>query len=77
MEWKGSICVLGAYVANRVTDKLTMLADNVCMARAGTSADSQMMIDYIRGLLESHALQLNDQVGCSIARSWLWCHVCI
>ena len=56
-------CVLGTYVANRVSDKLTMLADNVCMARAGTSAHSQLVIDHLRGLLESHYLQLNDQVG--------------
>lgn len=37
----------GSYVANRVTDKLTKVADNVYCCRSGSAADTQAIADIV------------------------------
>jgi len=39
-----------------------MLADNICMARSGSAADSQIVADYVANHLASHQLELMDVV---------------
>ena len=39
---------MGSYIANRVTDKLTMLHDSVYCCRSGSAADTQALADIIR-----------------------------
>ncbi|MCO5571300.1 hypothetical protein L7F22_025038 [Adiantum nelumboides] len=48
----------GAYVANRASDKITCLTDNVYLCRSGSAADSQIISDYVRYFLNQHTIQL-------------------
>jgi len=47
----------GNYVANRVTDKITSLAENVYICRSGSAADTQAISDYVRHFLHQHSIQ--------------------
>jgi 20S proteasome subunit beta 1 len=47
----------GNYVANRVTDKITSLAENVYICRSGSAADTQTISDYVRHLLHQQAIE--------------------
>jgi len=38
----------GTYVANRVTDKLTKLTDNIYCCRSGSAADTQAIADFVQ-----------------------------
>ncbi|KAM7486483.1 hypothetical protein LguiA_002492 [Lonicera macranthoides] len=44
----------GVYVANRASDKITQLTDNVYLCRSGSAADSQIVSDYVRYFLHQH-----------------------
>eukprot|EP00246_Nothoceros_aenigmaticus_P001064 TRINITY_DN1137_c0_g1_i1.p1 TRINITY_DN1137_c0_g1~~TRINITY_DN1137_c0_g1_i1.p1 ORF type:complete len:232 (+),score=26.53 TRINITY_DN1137_c0_g1_i1:153-848(+) len=48
----------GVYVANRASDKITQLTDNVYLCRSGSAADSQIVSDYVRYFLDQHTVQL-------------------
>lgn len=48
----------GVYVANRASDKITQLTDNVYLCRSGSAADSQVVSDYVRYFLNQHIIQL-------------------
>jgi len=48
----------GVYVANRASDKITQLTDNVYLCRSGSAADSQVVSDYVRYFLDQHTIQL-------------------
>eukprot|EP00249_Psilotum_nudum_P005230 c18683_g1_i1 orf=277-978(+) len=48
----------GTYVANRASDKITALSDNVYLCRSGSAADSQVVSDYVRYFLNQHTIQL-------------------
>ncbi|KAJ4457851.1 putative Proteasome subunit beta type-6 [Paratrimastix pyriformis] len=54
----------GSYVANRITDKLTQLTPNIYVCRSGSSADTQILSDYVRYFLEMHSLELDNR--CSV-----------
>lgn len=47
----------GAYIANRVSDKLTMVHDSIYCCRSGSAADTQAVADYARRFLAEHALE--------------------
>ncbi|KAF6167324.1 hypothetical protein GIB67_043185 [Kingdonia uniflora] len=47
----------GMYVANRASDKITQLTDNIYLCRSGSAADSQAVSDYARLSLELHEIQ--------------------
>ncbi|CAI5736410.1 unnamed protein product [Hyaloperonospora brassicae] len=48
----------GAYVANRVSDKLTPLHDRLFCCRSGSAADTQALSDYVRYYLSAHSVEL-------------------
>ncbi|ERN12539.1 hypothetical protein AMTRI_Chr01g136560 [Amborella trichopoda] len=50
----------GMYVANRASDKITQLTDNVYLCRSGSAADSQVVSDYVRYYLHQHTIQLGQ-----------------
>jgi len=42
-------------VANRVSDKIVSLADNIYVCRSGSAADTQTICDYARKFLADYA----------------------
>ncbi|KAF8100166.1 hypothetical protein N665_0230s0050 [Sinapis alba] len=48
------------YVANRASDKITQLIDNVYVCRSGSAADSQVVSDYVLYFLHQHTIQLGQ-----------------
>lgn len=44
----------GNYIANRVTDKLTPLSDNVYLCRSGSAADTQAIAGYVQYFIAQH-----------------------
>lgn len=44
----------GAYVANRVTDKLTRICDKIYCCRSGSAADTQAIADIVAYSLNYH-----------------------
>lgn len=51
----------GSYIANRVTDKITPLADNVYMLRSGSAADTQAIASYVQFYLAQHMAEVGEQ----------------
>ncbi|CAH8570014.1 unnamed protein product [Dicrocoelium dendriticum] len=49
----------GSYVVNRVTDKLTPLANNIFCCRSGSAADTQKVADIVRYTMDFHRMQMN------------------
>jgi 20S proteasome alpha/beta subunit len=45
----------GAYVANRVSDKLTVVHDRILCCRSGSAADTQAVADMVHYYLQMHA----------------------
>ena len=43
---------MGAYIANRVTDKLTMVHDRIWCCRSGSAADTQAIADMVHYYLQ-------------------------
>jgi len=48
----------GNYVANRVTDKITSLAENIYICRSGSAADTQTISDYVRHMLKQRSIEV-------------------
>ncbi|KAL2553864.1 Proteasome subunit beta type-6 [Forsythia ovata] len=57
----------GMYVANRASDKITQLTDNVYLCRSGSAADSQIVSDYVRYFLHQHTIQLGQPATVKVA----------
>ena len=57
----------GNYIANRVTDKLTPLAENVYVCRSGSAADTQNLSSYVQHFLAQHRLELDQEVSVKTA----------
>ncbi|CAA0808180.1 Proteasome subunit beta type-6 [Striga hermonthica] len=57
----------GMYVANRASDKITQLTDNVYVCRSGSAADSQIVSDYVRYYLHQHTIQLGQPATVKVA----------
>lgn len=57
----------GNYIANRVTDKLTPLAENIYVCRSGSAADTQNLSSYVQYFLAQHRLELDQEVGVKTA----------
>ncbi|KAM3344651.1 proteasome subunit beta type-6 [Capsicum galapagoense] len=57
----------GMYVANRASDKITPLTDNVYVCRSGSAADSQIVSDYVRYFLHQHTIQLGQPATVKVA----------
>merc|ERR1711963_710029 len=48
----------GAYIANRVTDKLTKVTDHIYCCRSGSAADTQAIANYVKANLEMLEIEL-------------------
>lgn len=48
----------GAYIANRVTDKLTQIHDTIYCCRSGSAADTQAVADMVKYYLQLYSSQL-------------------
>jgi len=48
----------GSYIANRVTDKITPLAERIYICRSGSAADTQNLSRYVQWFLEQHQMEL-------------------
>jgi len=51
----------GAYVANRVADKLTKVTDYIYCCRSGSSADTQAIADIVNYHLNFHKMELGAE----------------
>jgi len=62
----------GAYIANRVTDKLTKVTDNIYCCRSGSAADTQAIADIVSYHLNFHSMELGEpplvEIGASVFR---------
>merc|ERR1719403_760387 len=50
----------GAYIANRVTDKLTPVTDRIFCCRSGSAADTQAIADVVRYHLSFYEVQTGE-----------------
>jgi len=50
----------GAYIANRVTDKLTPVTDNIFCCRSGSAADTQAVADIVSYHLNFHKMETGE-----------------
>ncbi|KAK6478058.1 proteasome subunit beta type-6-like [Huso huso] len=50
----------GAYIANRVTDKLTQIHDQIFCCRSGSAADTQAIADAVTYQLGFHSIELDE-----------------
>ncbi|KAI4900575.1 hypothetical protein NFI96_013568 [Prochilodus magdalenae] len=50
----------GAYIANRVTDKLTPIHDRIFCCRSGSAADTQAIADAVSYQLGFHSIELDE-----------------
>lgn len=67
VEYNGGVVIgadsrttTGSYVANRVTDKLTKITDNVYCCRSGSAADTQAIADYVKTMASLHSMELDE-----------------
>lgn len=52
---------MGAYIPSRVTDKLTQITNKIFVCRSGSSADTQMISEYLKMYLNMYS-QLESSV---------------
>ncbi|XP_039745546.1 proteasome subunit beta type-6-like [Pararge aegeria] len=51
----------GAYIANRVSDKLTRITDYIYCCRSGSAADTQAITDIVTYHLNFHKIEVEDE----------------
>jgi len=59
----------GAYIANRVTDKLTQISDTIWCCRSGSAADTQAVADIVQYYLNTYSITNNTQPTTQTAAS--------
>lgn len=57
----------GSYIANRVTDKITPLSDNVSMLRSGSAAATQAIANYVQYFIAQHQAESGEQITVKLA----------
>jgi len=83
MEYDGGVVVgtdsrmtMGSYVGNRVSDKITPLAEKIIVCRSGNAADTQAMADVVSYLIEAYSVMEGEPVtvqrGAQIFRKYLY-----
>ncbi|KAI9310165.1 proteasome subunit beta type-6 [Dichotomocladium elegans] len=65
----------GAYIANRVTDKLTKVHDRIYCCRSGSAADTQAVADIVHYHLQMYSVQ-EDQTPSVRTASALFQELC-
>lgn len=53
----------GNYIANRITDKITPLCDNVYTLRSGSASDTQAIAGYVQHFIAQHQAEEVCQAG--------------
>ncbi|KAJ1497043.1 Proteasome subunit beta type-1 [Coelomomyces lativittatus] len=61
----------GAYIANRVTDKLTPLHDRIFCCRSGSAADTQAVADIVHYYCDMYNVQNGEPPLVSIAAAFV------
>lgn len=68
VEFEGGVVIgadsrttTGAYIANRVTDKLTKVTDNIYCCRSGSAADTQAIADIVTYHLNFHKMEMDEE----------------
>lgn len=51
----------GAYIANRVTDKLTKVTDRIYCCRSGSAADTQAIADIVKYHLDFYRMEMGEE----------------
>lgn len=59
----------GAYIANRVTDKLTQLQNKIWCCRSGSAADTQAVADMVRYQMDLYQSMNGKEAGTELAAS--------
>ncbi|KAJ1724149.1 Proteasome subunit beta type-1 [Coemansia erecta] len=59
----------GPYIVNRVTDKLTMVNENIYCCRSGSAADTQAVADIVRYQLDLYTAQHGEPPTVKVAAS--------
>ncbi|KAF3940282.1 hypothetical protein ABW19_dt0209920 [Dactylella cylindrospora] len=59
----------GAYIANRVTDKLTQITDSVWCCRSGSAADTQAVADIVRYHLQLYEVTNGQPPSVAVSAS--------
>jgi len=59
----------GAYIANRVTDKLTQVHDTIWCCRSGSAADTQAVADIVSYHLNMYGVVNNEPPTTAVAAS--------
>ncbi|KAJ2558032.1 Proteasome subunit beta type-1 [Coemansia sp. RSA 1933] len=59
----------GAYIANRITDKLTKVHDRIYCCRSGSAADTQAVADVVAYHLELYTAQHGEEPTVKVAAS--------
>ncbi|KXN69491.1 20S proteasome subunit [Conidiobolus coronatus NRRL 28638] len=57
----------GAYIANRVTDKLTLVHDRIWCCRSGSAADTQAIADIMHYYMQLFAVQHDEAPTTQVA----------
>jgi len=50
----------GSYIANRCSDKITPICDNVCVCRSGSAADTQALTAMVCHYIRQHKLEIGE-----------------
>jgi len=61
----------GSYIANRVADKITPLADNVYILRSGSAADTQAISAYASYFIDQHESEKGSDVDVETAANFV------
>lgn len=76
VEFDGGVVVgadsrttMGAYIANRITDKLTKVTDNIYVCRSGSAADTQALADVVNYQLNFYQMETGEAPPVSVGAS--------
>ena len=68
VEYDGGVIVgadarttIGSYIANRITDKLTKVTDNINCCHSGSATDTQAIADIVHYHLNLHKVQMGEE----------------
>ena len=52
----------GSYISNRAADKISPISDNIICLRAGSSADTQNIVDLVKNIILKEKIEREDQI---------------
>jgi len=59
----------GSYIANRVTNKVTRIDEQIYVCRSGSAADTQAISDYVKYFLDNHRMEYGQAPKVATAAS--------